>query len=82
MNGIIFMHVTNSIILFLGMTSGEVSYLADNATTHTILCEWHYFTIFITKKAHLTTLSGLSNLTEGYGNARIMLSNGTVLTIK
>ncbi|KAM1510717.1 hypothetical protein TB1_019084 [Malus domestica] len=49
---------------------------------HTILCERHYFTNFIPKKAHLTTLSGSSNLIEGYGKARIMLSNGTILTIK
>ncbi|KAM2631168.1 hypothetical protein TB1_029953 [Malus domestica] len=64
------------------MSSGEVSCLADSATTHTILREWHYFTNFVPKKAPLTTFSGSSNLIEGYGNARIMLSNGTVLTIK
>ncbi|KAM1067895.1 hypothetical protein ACFX2B_022894 [Malus domestica] len=64
------------------MSSGEVSCLADNVTTHTILLEQHYFTNFIPKKAHLTTLSSLSNLIEGYRKARIMLSNGTVLTIK
>ncbi|KAM2404972.1 hypothetical protein PS2_031951 [Malus domestica] len=64
------------------MSSGEVSCLADSATTHTILCERRYFTNFIPKKAHLTTLSGSSNLFEGYGKAHIMLSNGTILTIK
>ncbi|KAM1533780.1 hypothetical protein ACFX10_007647 [Malus domestica] len=64
------------------MSSGEVSCLADSATTHTILHERHYFTNFIPKKAHFTTLSGSSNLIEGYGSARIMLSNGTILTIK
>ena len=82
MNRLIFMHVTNSINLFLGMSSGEVSCLADSATTHTILRERHYFTNFIPKKAPLTTLSGSSNLIEGYGKARIMLSNGTIVTIK
>ena len=71
------MHVTNSINLFLGMSSGEVSCLADSATTHTILRERYYFTNLIPKKAHLTTLSGSSNL-----KARIMLSNDTILTIK
>ncbi|KAM0955797.1 hypothetical protein TB2_023719 [Malus domestica] len=64
------------------MSSGEVSCLADSATTHTILRERHYFTNFIPKKAHLTTLSGSSNLIEGYRKTRIMLSNGTILTIK
>ncbi|KAM0976790.1 hypothetical protein PS2_019385 [Malus domestica] len=64
------------------MSSGEVSCLADSATTHTILHEQHYFTNLIPKKAHLATLLGSSNLIEGYGNTRIMLSNGTILTIK
>ena len=76
------MHVTNSINFFIGMSSGEVSYLVDSVTTHTILHERHYFTNFIPKKAPLTTLSGSTNLIEGYGKARIMLSNGTILTIK
>ncbi|KAM1233222.1 hypothetical protein ACFX2J_002950 [Malus domestica] len=64
------------------MSSGEVSCLADSATTHTILRERHYFTNFIPKKAHLTTLSCSSNLIEGYGKTSIMVSNGTILTIK
>ena len=63
------------------MTSGKVSCLADSVTTHTILSERIYFTNFIPKNAPLTTLSGPSNLIEGYGKARIMLSNGTILTI-
>ncbi|KAM3000763.1 hypothetical protein FF2_037132 [Malus domestica] len=82
MNGLIFIHATNSINLFLGRSSGEVSCLADNAITHTILREQHYFTNLIPKKAHLTTLLGPSNLIEGYKKARIMLSNGKILTIK
>ncbi|KAM2891370.1 hypothetical protein COP2_009677 [Malus domestica] len=64
------------------MSSGEVSCLADSATTHTILREQHYFTNLIPKKTHLTTLSGPSNLIEGYKKTCIMLSNGTILTIK
>ncbi|CAN6576969.1 unnamed protein product [Malus baccata var. baccata] len=64
------------------MFSGKVSCLADSATTHIILRKRHYFTNFIPKKAHLTTLSGSSNLIEGYGKAHIMLSNRTILTIK
>ena len=64
------------------MTSEEVSYLADSATMHAILCERHYFTNFVHKNAPLTTRSGSSNLIEGYGKAYIMLSNGTKLTTK
>ncbi|KAM2157179.1 hypothetical protein ACFX1R_042781 [Malus domestica] len=63
------------------MASGEVSYLEDSATTHTVLCEYIYFTNFIPKNAPLTTLSGPSNLIKGFGKARIMMSNGTILTI-
>ncbi|KAM1865482.1 hypothetical protein ACFX13_008443 [Malus domestica] len=63
------------------MTSGKVSCLADSATTHTVLRERIYFTNFVPKNAPLTTLLGPSNLIEGYGKARIMLSNGTILTI-
>ncbi|KAM1179894.1 hypothetical protein ACFX2J_018875 [Malus domestica] len=59
------------------MTSGEVSCLADSATTHIILREHIYFTNFIPKNAPLTTLLGPSNLIERYDKARIMLSNGT-----
>ena len=63
------------------MTSGKVSCLADSATTHTVLRERIYFTNFIPKNAPLTTLLGPSNLIEGYGKTRIMLSNGIILTI-
>ena len=76
------MHVTYSINLFIGMISWEVSCLADSATTHIILLEKHYFTNFVPKNAHPTTLSGPSNLIEGYKNACITLSNNTILTIK
>ena len=63
------------------MTSGKVSCLVDSATTHTVLREHIYFTNFIPKNAPLTTLLGPSNLIEGYGKTRIMLSNGIILTI-
>ncbi|KAM1683205.1 hypothetical protein ACFXTN_031399 [Malus domestica] len=63
------------------MTSGEVSCLVNSATTHTVLREHIYFTNFIPKNAPLTTFSGLPNLIEEYDKARIMSSNGTILTI-
>ncbi|KAM2472177.1 hypothetical protein FF2_046473 [Malus domestica] len=63
------------------MTNGKVSCLADSATTHIVLRERIYFTNFIPKNAPQITLSGSSNLIEGYGKALIMLSNGTILTI-
>ncbi|KAM2667964.1 hypothetical protein EV2_019590 [Malus domestica] len=63
------------------MTSGKVSCLVDSVTMHIVLRERIYFTNFIPKNAPLTTLLGPSNLIEGYGKARIMLSNCTILTI-
>ena len=42
------------------MTSGEVSCLADSATTHIVLRKRIYFTNFVPKNAPLTTLSGPS----------------------
>ncbi|KAM1990404.1 hypothetical protein ACFX15_031673 [Malus domestica] len=63
------------------MTSKKVSCPADSATTHIVLRECIYFTNFIPKNTPLTTLSGPSNLIEGYGKARIMLLNGTSLNI-
>ncbi|KAM0991770.1 hypothetical protein ACFX2I_010088 [Malus domestica] len=63
------------------MTSGKVSFLENSATTHTVLLERIYFTNFIPKNALLTTLSDPSNLIERYCKTRIMLSNGTILTI-
>ena len=69
------------LIFIIGMTSEEVSCLANSATTHIVLRESTYFTNFIPKNANLTTLSSLPNLIEGYGKTHIMLSNGTILTI-
>ena len=69
------------LIFILGMTSGEVSCLADSATMHTVLYERIYFINVIPKNAPLTTFSSSSNLIEGYSKARIMLSNSRILTI-
>lgn len=63
------------------MHCGEVICLADSASTHTILQERKYFTNFIPIKTSVKTISGESNLVEGHGKARIMLSNDTELVI-
>jgi hypothetical protein len=55
--------------------------LADNATTHTILTDNKYFQQLILSKAKVNTISGSSNLIEGFGRANIMLPRGTKIRI-
>ena len=51
--------------------------LADYATIHTILRDKRYFFKFTIIKANVSTISGTTNLVEGFGGANIMLPNGT-----
>ena len=51
--------------------------LVDYATTHTILRDKRYFLKLILIKANVSTISGTTNLVEGFGRANITLSNGT-----
>ena len=52
------------------------------AITHTILYEHRYFSNLIPNRIPFTTILGPLNLIEGYGMARLLLSNGTEFTIK
>ena len=56
---------------------GEDFCLADSATMHTILKDKKYFQQLILSKAKVNTISGSSNLIEGFGRANIMLPKGT-----
>ncbi|GAV82554.1 hypothetical protein CFOL_v3_26005, partial [Cephalotus follicularis] len=51
--------------------------IADSATTHTILLSEKYFSHLTIAKANVGTISGTSDLIEGSGMARFVLSNGT-----
>jgi hypothetical protein len=60
---------------------GEDFCLADSTTTHTILKDKKYFQQLSLSKAYVNTISGSSNLIEGFGRANIMLLKGTKLYI-
>ena len=60
---------------------GEDFCLAKNATTHTILKDKKYFQQLILRKAKVNTISGSSNLIEGFKRANIMLPKGTKICI-
>ena len=51
--------------------------LADCATTHTILRNKRYFLELTLIKANVSTISGTTNLVEGFGRENITLPNGT-----
>ena len=58
------------------MNEGDV-YLADCATTHTILQDKRYFLDLTLTNANVSTIFGTANLIEGFRRATIMLPNGT-----
>ena len=58
------------------MNDGNIC-LADCTTTHTILREKKYFLNLIVTIASVNTISGTSDLIEGFKRANIMLPNGT-----
>ena len=66
----------NISVLEFQMNEGDV-YLADYVTTHTIVREKIYFFNLITTNTSVSTISGTSNLIEGFGRANIVLPNGT-----
>ena len=51
--------------------------LASCATTHTILLDKRYFLSLTLISGNVSTISGTSNLIEGYGKANIMLLKRT-----
>ncbi|KAL0551518.1 hypothetical protein IC582_010607 [Cucumis melo] len=55
--------------------------LADSATTHTILKSKKYFSTLTMLEANVNTISGSTNLIEGFGRANLILPRGTKFTI-
>ncbi|GAV92723.1 hypothetical protein CFOL_v3_36101, partial [Cephalotus follicularis] len=55
--------------------------IADSATTHTILQNEKYFSHLTITKANVGTISGTSDIIEGYGIVSFVLSNGTQMRI-
>ena len=56
--------------------------LLDSATTHSIFKDKNYFSSMTLRKANVHTISGLIKMIDGFGNAIIMLPNGTILHIE
>ena len=64
-------------VLFgLNMNEDDVC-LADCETTRTILWDKKYFLKLTLIKVNVSTISGTTNLVEGFGRGNIMLTNGT-----
>ena len=62
------------------INGGEI-YLADSATTHTILRDQKYFSHITLVDANVNTISGPVNLIDGSWRAAIMLPCGTIFHI-
>ena len=59
----------------------EDLYLADSATTHTILKSKKYFSTLTMLEANVNTISGSTNLIEGFSRANLILPRGIKFTI-
>ena len=55
--------------------------LADSATTHTILKSKKYFSTLTMLEANVNTISGSTDLIEGFGKVNFIFSRGTKFTI-
>ncbi|GAV87924.1 hypothetical protein CFOL_v3_31348, partial [Cephalotus follicularis] len=55
--------------------------IADSATTHTILQSEKYFSHLTIAKVNVGTISGTSDIIEGFGMTSFVLSNGTQMRI-
>lgn len=56
--------------------------LIDSGSTHTILRDRKYFVTLTMKNANVNTISGCSNIIEGFGKANIVLQRGTKFVIE
>ena len=56
--------------------------LLDSATAHSIFKDKNYFSSMILRKANVHTISSPVEMLDGFGNATIMLPNGTMLHIE
>ena len=56
--------------------------IVDCATTHTILQSQKYFSQLTKTNSHVWTVSGTSNIIEGFGKASFILPNKTLIHIQ
>ena len=74
---LVFLVISEIHVLFGFKMNEDDVYIADCATTHTILRNKRYFLELTLIKANVSTISGTTNLVEGSGRANITLPNGT-----
>ena len=60
----------------------EDTCIVDSATTHTILQSQKYFSQLTKTNSHVWTVSGTSNIIEGFGEASFILPNKTHIHIQ
>lgn len=70
-----------SCFLIIYRMDSEDICIADCGTTHTILQNQKYFTHITKTEAQVGTISGVSNIIEGFGKASFVLPNGTHIHI-
>ena len=68
--------ILNPCVIDLKMNDGDVC-LTDYAITHIILLDKRYFLDLTLTNANVSSISGTTNLIEGFGRTNIMLPNGT-----
>lgn len=71
----------NVVHLYLYRISMGDICIADSATTHTILQSQKYFSQLTKTNSHVWTISGTSNIIEGFGKASFILPNETQIHI-
>lgn len=63
------------------MSRGEIEYLTNSGTTHTILWNILLFKDFVLHKSSVTTTIGSSPIIKGRGNVQFLLPNGTIIHV-
>ena len=56
--------------------------LLDSGSTHSIFRNPNFFSNVTLRKAHVHTISGPTEIINGFGNATIILPNNTILNIE
>ena len=65
----------------LEMAEDKDILIVDSGSSHTILRDKRYFINLTLRNANISTIAGIASLIEGYGQAHVLLPNGTHLEI-
>jgi len=64
------------------ITNDDYMCLIDSATTQTILKSSKFFSCLVMREVNVSTISGTTNIIEGFGRDIVLLPKGTRLHIK